>query len=150
MAYSQKNKNQSEKTILEVIIVGIFKGLWWLITLPFKKGGGKKGLTNEDREHIISKRTEIESLAKSNSPYDLRHGLMEADKLVDFILKAKGYQGQTFADRLCQAEAYTDRAIYQAVWDGHKVRNKIAHDDCHISDDEIKNAIKKLLRYVYE
>lgn len=149
MSYKYKNHNKQEKTVLEVIIVGIFKGLWWLVTLPFKKGGGKKGFSSEDRQHIILKRTEIETLAESNNSYELRHGLMEADKLVDYILKAKGYQGATFADRLCQAEVYIDKATYQAVWDGHKVRNKLAHDDSHISDDEIKNAIKKLLRYVY-
>ncbi len=147
---NRKYKKSQEKTIPEIIIVGIFKGLWWLVTLPFKKGGSKKGFSSQDCQHIIAKRTEIENLLSSNNPYELKHGLMEADKLVDFILKAKGYQGQTFADRLCQAEVYTNKAVYQAVWDGHKVRNKLAHDDSHISDDEIKNAIKKLLRYIYE
>ena len=79
---------------------------------------------------------------------ELKHAVMEADKLVDKVLRLKGYGDGTFADRLKKAEQYTDRKIYQDLWDGHKVRNRIAHDESHISENELKQAAYKLLGYI--
>jgi len=142
--YYKKN----QPTALETIVVGIFKGLWWLIKLPFGGLKKKSGFSNADKQAINNKRSEIEKLASSDNVIELKHAVMEADKLVDKILRLKGYGEGTFADRLKKAEQYTDRKVYQDLWDGHKVRNRIAHDESHISEGELKGATKKLLSYI--
>ena len=144
--YYKKHKPQ-QPTVLETIVVGFGRGLWWLVSLPFRKKGHKGGLSVEDRNHIIRKRQEIESLLNSESEIELKHAVMETDKLVDFILQKKGYAGETFADRLRNAEKNIDRATYQNIWEGHKIRNQIAHGDGQIEKHILISATKKLLSY---
>lgn len=143
---SNHKKNQ---TALEIIFLGFFRGLWWLITFPFRKHGKKKGLSESDKRYINSKSREIEQMTRSMNMYELRHAVIEADKLVDFVLKAKGYSGETFADRLRSAEKYIDRNQYQSIWDAHKIRNQIAHDDSKIDPELLKKSVKVLLSNIY-
>jgi hypothetical protein len=148
MSQKYYKKNQGP-TLLETIFVGFFKALWFLILLPFKKRGRKKGLSGTEIAEITARRREIESLLSSESEIELRHAVMEADKLVDYVLKLKGYAGETFADRLRSAEGHIDRTIYQSIWEGHKVRNTLAHEhDAKISKEELQRAINNLLRYL--
>lgn len=144
--YYKKHK-PNQPTVLESIFSGIGRGLWWLVSLPFKKRGRKAGLSVEDRNYIIRKRQEVESLLNSSSIIELKHAVLEADKLVDFVLKKKGYSGETFADRLRSAEPFINHNIYQDIWNGHKIRNQIAHDDGQIDKNILISAAKKLLSY---
>ncbi len=146
---SNRRKKNQEPEILQTILVGILKLIWWILTLPFKGWKRDKGgLSAEKKNHIISKRQEIENLARSQSAIELKHGVMEADKLVDFILRNKGYAGETFADRLRSAEMSMPKDVYNSVWTGHKVRNQLAHEsDSRIGDSELREAIDNLLGY---
>lgn len=140
-------RRQSETTE-QKIILGFFRGLWWLTKLPFAGLKRKTQLHAIDHKYIISKKQEIEKLLESENPLELRHAVFEADKLVDWILKKRGYSGQTFADRLRSAGKKIPGGIYENIWQGHKVRNQIAHDDTKIGEQEIILATKKLLNYV--
>jgi hypothetical protein len=54
------------------------------------------------------------------------NAIPEADKLFDYVLKAKGFPGATMAERLKRAERdLTDR---NGVWRAHKLRNSLAHE----------------------
>lgn len=145
--YYKKHKS-NQPTVLETIVVGIGRGLWWLVSLPFRKRGKKAGLSAPDKNHIIKKRQEIESLLNSNSIIELKHAVLEADKLVDFVLKKKGYRGETFADRLRGAEPHINHDMYQNIWNGHKIRNQIAHDDDNIQKPVLIFASNKLLDFI--
>lgn len=144
----KRHKNQSEQTIPEVILLGIFKGLWWLISWPFRRGGQRSsGLSVQGKQYIISKRQEIERMLGSDNEYELKHAVIEADKLVDYLMQLKGYAGESFADRLRSAEHTMGQAQYQQLWDSHKIRNQIAHQDGHIDNNTVINAAKSLLEY---
>lgn len=150
MSKGYYKKNQ-EPDILHSIIVGIFKLLWWLISLPFKGikfGRGKTGLSLDEKAYIINKRTEIERMLSSQNQYELKHAVLEADKLVDYCLRAKGFGGETFADKLRSSQQFLSQDLYNQLWQGHKVRNQIAHEqNLQTSNQELVNAAKKLLRY---
>jgi len=62
-------------------------------------------------------------------------------------LKKKGYNGETFADRLRNAEKDINKNLYQNLWNAHKVRNQIAHDEIKIEISKIKNVIRILNNY---
>jgi hypothetical protein len=142
---------RNQPTVLETIVVGIFKAIWFLITLPFKKKGKKQGISAEDKAELISRRVEIERLSSSGNEIELKHAVMEADKLVDYVLQLKGYGGETFADRLRSAQQYIDRATYQAIWEGHKVRNQLAHENgVQVSQMELRQAVTNLLNYIHK
>ena len=70
---------------------------------------------------------------------DQKHAVIEADKLLDHMLKRRGFQG-TLGDKLKKTQAvFTDR---NAVWEAHKVRNKLAHElDYRLSESEHRRAI---------
>lgn len=146
MAYKKNKKN--DQTLLEVLVVGIFRGLWWLVKLPFGKKR-KVNITISDRQGILKRRLELESNLASNDLFVLKQTVMDADKLVDYTLKLYGFMGETFADRLRNAEKIIDPYVYDLIWKGHKVRNKIAHEhNLNLSPDELKQAVNNLLEYI--
>jgi hypothetical protein len=148
--YQNRNyrKKQQGSTILEVIFVGIFKVLWFLIKLPFKGVKKKQRITGENRTYIIMKQQEIEGLLNSESEIELKHAVMEADKLVDYILKLKNYAGETFSDRMRSAQGAIDSNTCDRIWQGHKVRNQLAHEnELQITKRELRDATNKLLNY---
>ncbi len=136
---------KQQQTILEKIIIGFFRGVWWLVKLPFHGLSKKKKLSVADQQYVFSKKQEVRNLGQSKNPIELRHAVIEADKLVDWILKKESYQGETFADRLRSAEKDISKNVYNSIWDGHKIRNCIAHEDGEISDNELRRAIINLL-----
>ena len=138
---------KQQETIIEKIFVGFFRGVWWLVKLPFKglKKNGK--LSVADQQYLIGKRQEILSLLNSENQLELRHAVMEADKLADWILKKKNYTGVTFAERLRSAEKDMPKSVYSNIWQGHKIRNLIAHEDGKISHEALRQAIKNILSF---
>ena len=63
---------------------------------------------------------------KGNGSAGLQLAIMEADKLLDHALKARGFAGDTMGDRLKSAnKAFMNT---QAIWDAHKLRNRLAHE----------------------
>ncbi len=76
-----------------------------------------------------------------NTEAEWKLAVIEADKLVDDILKRMGYPGESMADRL-KAVKPEQLASLEALWDAHKLRNTIVHDpEFYASELEIKNAI---------
>lgn len=59
------------------------------------------------------------------SGLDLKHAVMDADKLLDAVLKKKGYSG-SLGDKLKAARPlFSD---IDGVWAAHKLRNQLAHE----------------------
>lgn len=52
--------------------------------------------------------------------------LIEADRIADNELKKRGYEGDTFADRLSKLEAVGMETL-DRVWNSHRLRNDIIH-----------------------
>lgn len=76
--------------------------------------------------------------------------VIEADKLLDYALKAQNFSGETMAERLNSATYKYPKL--KKVWWAHKVRNYIVHDPNYIVKfnetcrvlDLFKKALKKL------
>ncbi len=63
---------------------------------------------------------------KANGPAGLQVAIMEADKLLDHALKGRGFAGETMGERLKSARgAFMNN---NAIWDAHKLRNRLAHE----------------------
>lgn len=56
---------------------------------------------------------------------DKKMQVVEAEKVLDYVLKAKGYTG-SFGDKLKRLQR--EKQNVQALWVAHKKRNEIAHD----------------------
>lgn len=147
----KKKSNYETGSVLVEILKTIIKGIGCLLGLIFSKIRGKKNRGNlnlEAKNHLHFKKEEIAQMVKSENLFELKQAVIEADKLVDYLLKAKGYPGETFADRLKAAKAYTEIHLYNSVWQGHKVRNLITHESTNFDKDSLRQAVKMLLEYV--
>lgn len=78
---------------------------------------------------------------KNNGGAGLQLAVFEADKLLDHALKSRGYGGQTMGDRLKDARG--SFMNNDAVWQAHKLRNRLAHEqDVQLSGMAVDQALR--------
>lgn len=76
---------------------------------------------------LQSKWEEIINHANSTREAEWKLSIIEADNLVDDILKSAGYPGDTMGERLMSIEKGQLLSL-DGLWEAHKIRNKLAHD----------------------
>lgn len=96
--------------------------------------GGHKGGSNHrsspapnlTREQIFVRWQTIQTMAIQGGGNGLRQAVIEADKLLDHVMRSGGASGDTMGDRLRSFQnRFSDR---DQVWRAHKMRNALAHD----------------------
>ena len=91
---------------------------------------------------VISKWEEITRHFESVKEAEWKFAIIEADKLVDDLLKQGGYPGDTMGERLMNIEQGQLLSL-QGLWEAHKIRNKLAHDTNYfLRYAEARQAIK--------
>ncbi len=139
-----KNKQHG---FLETVLISIGRGLWFLISWPFKKLLGIKKPELFNKAKNLAKWLEIEKLLESDDRIHAEQAVMRADKFFDAQLKHGGAKGNTFADRLRDYEDHFNYNTYQLIWQAHKLRNQITHDENHKPTiSECKSALNKFRR----
>jgi len=112
---------------IATVFFGAILVLYFLyITRPQKKKSSRAS-GRIDRAMAKNKWEEIQAMMKSGGPANYRQSIMEADKLVDLVLRAK-VPGETMGERLKNARNLFDRDTYDKLWTAHKIRNKVAHE----------------------
>ncbi len=85
---------------------------------------------------------EIQRHLNSTKEAEWKFAVIEADSLVDSILKAGGYPGDTMGDRLKNIDK-TQIVSIDGLWEAHKIRNRLAHDTNYfLRYGEAKRAIQ--------
>lgn len=92
-------------------------------------------LKNDKWERVIA------HLNSANAA-DWRLAIIEADVLLDELLKSAGYHGETLGERLKSVER-SDFLTIDNAWEAHRVRNQVAHQgaDFPLNEREAKRAI---------
>jgi hypothetical protein len=91
---------------------------------------------------IQSRWGEILRHADSAKEAEWKFAIIEADKLVDDILKKGGYAGDSMGERLMNIEKGQLLSL-DGLWAAHKIRNKLAHDPSYfLRYAEARQAIK--------
>lgn len=79
---------------------------------------------------------------------DPKHALIEVDKLLDFVLKKRGFEG-SLGDKLKRAEkcfSHTDD-----VWTAHKLRNRCVHEvGFDITEREARKALSSYKQALWD
>jgi hypothetical protein len=107
--------------------------------------------TEEDKDKYKNQRWEhIQDLMKSNSQNDWRQAIIEADIILDEMLRRMSYDGLTIGDMLKTVDR-ADFATLDKAWEAHKFRNEIAHtgSEFKISRDEAERVIE-LFKSVFD
>ncbi len=76
---------------------------------------------------LNSRWDEIEKHINSTREAEWKFAVIEADKLVDEILKGAGFPGDTMGDRLMNIQP-GQLTTLQGLWEAHKIRNRLVHD----------------------
>lgn len=63
----------------------------------------------------------------SDESSDWRLAVIEADNMLDGMVKKLGYEGEDLGERLKAVES-SDFESLQSAWEAHKVRNQIVHE----------------------
>jgi len=77
-----------------------------------------------ERDH--SRWDHVRQLIESPNESDWRQAIIEADIMLDDLLIQLGYVGQSVGEKLKAVDPSRMRTL-QDAWEGHKVRNEIAH-----------------------
>lgn len=76
---------------------------------------------------LNSRWDEITKHINSTREAEWKFGVIEADKLVDELLKGAGFPGDTMGDRLLNIQS-GQLTTLQGLWEAHKIRNRLVHD----------------------
>jgi hypothetical protein len=108
-------------------------------------------IREEVPEMRVNKWDEIQKKIDSENSSDWKMAIIEADSLVDEIIKRVGYKGEDLGERLKNIEP-SDFENLQNVWEAHKIRNKIAHeaDAFQITKEEAKETLEKYQKALKE
>ena len=74
-----------------------------------------------------SRLEEVLAHIASDEPNDWKLAIIEADIILDGLLKERGYAGGSLGERL-RSITPSQLASIDDAWEAHKVRNRIAHD----------------------
>ena len=107
-------------------------------------------LAGESVSNVNERWDKVETLVASDNPGDWRVAILEADVMLDELVSAMGYDGDTLGEKLKMIEQ-SDFQTLDAAWEVHKVRNRIAHhgSDFILTHREAKRIID-LFREVFE
>lgn len=95
----------------------------------------RKALPARDLRLVISEWRQLEQKVYREP----KNALMEADKVLDFVLKKKGYTGQ-LGDKLKAAQGVFSNIDH--VWEAHKLRNRAVHEmGFNLGVEEAKRAL---------
>jgi hypothetical protein len=96
-----------------------------------------------DQAYYLAKWQELQALCDSKNTWPL--AIINADKLLDDVLKKRRYKGKTMGERLVAAQH--DLSSNDGVWFGHKMRNKLVHEDYDINKkSDLKDAMLGFLQ----
>ncbi|HDY73326.1 MAG TPA: hypothetical protein ENH86_02020 [Candidatus Jorgensenbacteria bacterium] len=138
-----------DAVLLVFLVYILFKALPYGTKLSMFAKRPKRAITLRDevfREHWQDILTKTETELTEN--YKL--AIIEADALVDDVLKRLQYQGEHMADRLARLSSQDFTSI-DRLWKAHRMRNEIAHTPGFtISQEEAKRVLDDYQSFFHE
>lgn len=146
-SYPQK-KNKPDS--LEVrFILALLRGIIWLIVSPFKFLKKKEVVKQRrsaalDTKDIMQRWNDIQTTVGLGGVTHFGSAIVSADKLLDHVLRQKGYAGETMGERLKSAVNDISPAVYHNAWQAHKLRNQLVHE---VESQVLSFQAKEALQY---
>ena len=112
-----------------VVLLGLVSGIGLLL---------KRKPKSLNREYYQGQWQTLQKLCKDKSTWPL--AVIDADKLLDDVLKKRRYKGKTMGERLVAAQR--DINDNDGVWFGHKLRNRLVHENnVKLTERDVKEAL---------
>ena len=129
--------------------VGIIYNYWKLVGINAAENlifNPPIGTSTSDEKNVMEEKNErweqIIKYANSENPSDWRQAVIEADVMLEELLRTLGYVGESVGEMLKSVEKSEFLTIEDA-WEAHKVRNAIAHSggDFQLNERETKRVV---------
>lgn len=130
---------QAAIAILTLIILVI--GVLWFLWATLRRWFRGQLHDPRDRQFIRGEWGNIQHLAQANNEASLQLAVMQADKLLDHVLKNMMMPGSTLGERL--KVACIKYPELKDVWWAHKVRNSIVHEPGSHSVRKLQQALNE-------
>ncbi len=78
---------------------------------------------------VEAKWQSIDQMAGSSDQAQKKQAIIQADMLVDDILKQAGIAGNTMGERLKSVASVMSKTVYNQLWQAHKKRNELVHEN---------------------
>ena len=117
---------------LSILFFCLLAYSWWKTRLIRKKEDKEFLAGFEGRSDKKSGKSQewqdILSHVDSPNESQWKLALIDADKILENLLRGAGYDGDGIGERLKTAEKKGGLKTLQDAWEAHKIRNKIAHE----------------------
>ena len=132
-------------------VVAILKGIGILLTWPFRRIKHQYQVKGQARINIAESWQKIEELFQLGGESRFKQAVIEADKLLDEVLKNRGAFGKTMGERLIAFKDKFTSSSYERAWEGHKLRNRIVHEtNIELLHAEARQALERFRKVLQE
>lgn len=121
--------------VLMILLIVVLLGLLGLLVWRKREDAELHGMS---REKVAKNWREILTMVEQGN-MGAKLAVIEADKLLDQVLRARLFPGETMVERMKVAEY--KYPVINEVWWAHKLRNQLVHGDVTLSPREAKRAI---------
>jgi len=102
------------------------------------------------RAEILEKWKQIKEKYENGSVDESKVAIIQADALVDTILKNAGLEGEHMADRLMNIDRAELKSL-DDIWTSHKIRNNVVHTDgFELSSEMSERAMRGYEKFLKE
>lgn len=117
--------------VINIILIAVFVFAWrraWKYRPQFSYPKKKKvDVSQGSLIHIGDEWGKILEKAKSDSSQVLTVVIIDADKLVDDVLRMLGFPGEHVAERLDKLGRSQTLKTIDSLWQAHRIRNNLVH-----------------------
>lgn len=122
--------------IITIAILSILSLLFLLIAIKNRKGTFKK------KARIFKNLQDLKVGAYSSNPSERITAIIKLDNLLAKALQYRFSNEKNCGENLKLAKKFFTRSTYEKIWEIHKLRNQVVHDDISISEEETEEAYK--------
>ncbi|MBN1618831.1 hypothetical protein JW887_05855 [Candidatus Dojkabacteria bacterium] len=107
------------------------------VVLFVGSGGNKK----EEKKKLYKELDEAINYLSGNNESSLKDCVVRLDIILGKALAFAGIKGETVGERLKNAKSLFQWDDYNKIWQAHKLRNTLVHENINVSDRDINYAV---------
>lgn len=121
--------------VLYIVLFCVVMGAFLLSGWVFFSFGRKGKMSGKDLKYIRGHWDRILEISEENP----KGAILDADKLLDYALKTKGFKGSLGEKLKKHGACFSD---LNGIWAAHKLRNRVAHELGDVRKAEVKSALR--------
>lgn len=122
--------------VITIVILVAVCLLFFLVAINTRKNTFKK------KAKILKDLETLKIGAHSNNPSERITTIIKLDNLLAKALQYRLSNQKNCGENLKLAKKFFTRPVYEEIWEIHKLRNQVVHDDVLISEEKMKEAYR--------